>query len=524
MGNQSSTQTINGSNDKLETKSVGKLVDYIATHYILTMDFQSLTKLFDKKYCDNLIILTSEVLERHFTEMEITYLAERVKEGDQMTDNKQKTDVAQGSEQPALEKDKMLFFEKEGLSKLDIQNHVKKRNVCLGIAKFYIKIAHLFAAILKTINPLYIYKDADNSVRRATLYEKIKIPKDAKIEVQNYNLCNNLVSALVNKEDYSDIRDYNDITVSPDVCSLNVKIDSDGDKGETKSLDELPGLAELEELYKDDNYDFETGKFNGMTPETQKMYDADLKQFYIFFTGNDSMPDNVKSFRDVKLKDYHNSFECRGNGQGQIPPFRMKVRGKISDDLFGKFATNLKNMIATANKNQNELTSVLDALFTYTTDPETKKDYIRVNPELTDEILQNIIVKTRSIIVTLYLTCEKDFIEGVKIYEAIVKQRLLEVTQSQIVSLNKLDEKLTTITEKVPEPAENKVLEEIKTRDAEKTDQKSKEDQQAKEKEMTDEKKNLELNLAKEEKEEKEIKELPKEPMIEVNPQPIVAQ
>jgi hypothetical protein len=170
------------------------------------------------------------------------------------------------------------------------------------------------------------------------------------------------------------------------------------------------------------------------------------------------------------LKDYHNSFECRGNGQGQIPPFRMKVRGKISDDLFGKFATNLKNMIATANKNQNELTSVLDALFTYTTDPDTKKDYIRVNPELTDEILQNIIVKTRSIIVTLYLTCEKDFIEGVKIYEAIVKQRLLEVTQSQIVSLNKLDEKLTTITEKVPEPAENKVLEEK----AEKTDDEQK--------------------------------------------------
>ena len=36
-----------------------------------------------------------------------------------------------------------------------------------------------------------------------------------------------------------------------------------------------------------------------------------------------------------------------------------------------------------------------------------------------------------------------------------------------------------------------------------------------------EEKKNLEMNLAKEE---KEIKELPKEPMIEVNSQPIVAQ
>ena len=69
MGNQ--TSSINGSPNKLNTNNVGKLVDYIATHYILTMDFRSLTKLFDKKYCDNLVILTSEVIERNFTEMEI---------------------------------------------------------------------------------------------------------------------------------------------------------------------------------------------------------------------------------------------------------------------------------------------------------------------------------------------------------------------------------------------------------------------------------------------------------------------
>ena len=108
MGNQVSTTSINSSNDKLDNKTVGKLVDYIATHYILTMDFQSLTKLFDKKYCDNLVILTSEVIERHFTDMEITYLAKRVKDGNT-------SDEAKGTVQPTLEKDKMIFFEKEGL-------------------------------------------------------------------------------------------------------------------------------------------------------------------------------------------------------------------------------------------------------------------------------------------------------------------------------------------------------------------------------------------------------------------------
>jgi hypothetical protein len=473
MGNQTSSSSINDSPNKLNTKNVGELVDYIATHYILTMDFRSLTKLFDKKYCDNLVILTSEVIERNFTEMEITYLAERIKDG--QTDNNEAKGPNQ-NQNSDLERDNMIFFEKDKLDKLDIQNPSKKRRACLGIAKFYIKIAHVFAAIVKTINPIHSYKDIndkDNSqgVKRAAYYEKDKIPKGAHTEVLNYNICNNLINALVNNQDYSDIRDYNDITIQPNVCSMNVN-----QKGETKNLAELPGMPELEELYKDDDYDFETGKFNGMTKETKEMYDADLLQFYTFFTGKESMPDDVTRFRDIKLVDYHNSFECRGPGQGQIPPFQMGVRGKLSDDLFAKFADNLKNMIEKANKNQNELTKVLDQLFIYTTDSKSNENFIRVNPELTDKILQTIIIETRAIIVTLYLTCERDFTEGVKIYEAIVKEKLLDITQRQIASMDKMTSDLNNITDNEPVPAENKVLEDKKTEETKPNEEVKKEE------------------------------------------------
>ena len=100
MGNQiSNIQSISSSPNKLDTKPVSELVDYIATHYILTMDFQSLTKLFDKEYCDKLVIITSDVINKHFTNMEIVYLAERIKNGDT-------NDIS------ALEKDNFLFFEK----------------------------------------------------------------------------------------------------------------------------------------------------------------------------------------------------------------------------------------------------------------------------------------------------------------------------------------------------------------------------------------------------------------------------
>ena len=56
-----------------------EIIDYIATYYILTADYVSLTKLYDKEYCDKLVVLTSDIIERYFTDLEITYLAQRTK-------------------------------------------------------------------------------------------------------------------------------------------------------------------------------------------------------------------------------------------------------------------------------------------------------------------------------------------------------------------------------------------------------------------------------------------------------------
>ena len=86
MGNQTSTQfsTDNNNqkdNDKLSPKPISQILDYIATYYILTMDFKSLRKLYNKEYCDKLVILTSDIINIYFTDLEITYLAQRIKNG-----------------------------------------------------------------------------------------------------------------------------------------------------------------------------------------------------------------------------------------------------------------------------------------------------------------------------------------------------------------------------------------------------------------------------------------------------------
>ena len=62
----------------------------------------------------------------------------------------------------------------------DAQKSVRKKRVCIGIAKFYVKIAHLFAGIVMTINPTYIYKDETGNIIKTELLDKDKIPKNTK--------------------------------------------------------------------------------------------------------------------------------------------------------------------------------------------------------------------------------------------------------------------------------------------------------------------------------------------------------
>ena len=55
----------------------------------------------------------------------------------------------------------VVYLDKNDLDRLDISSSVRKKRMCIGIAKFYVKIAHLFAAIAMTINPRYTYTDDD---------------------------------------------------------------------------------------------------------------------------------------------------------------------------------------------------------------------------------------------------------------------------------------------------------------------------------------------------------------------------
>jgi len=411
MGNQFS---INKSNKVepglLEPKSTYEIIDYIATYYILTADYVSLTKLYDRDYCNKLVVLTSDIIERYFNNLEITYLAQRTKDGvviDEMT------------------KDKIIFFEKDALKKLDIQNALKKKRVCQSIAKFYIKIAHVFATIVRTVNPVYVYKDADGDIVRANLYEKMNIPEGVPREMHKMNICDMRINALKGKQDYSKLRPEDPMTISPDICSMNM---NDSDK--LKTLMEEPGIPELEHLYYDDGYNYETGKFQKMSEDAAKQYASDLQIFQEYFSGiaPDSQP--ISKFSDIKLRDF-------GKTEKSCLNDVREVHGKLSDELFAKYADNLRRMINNANSNQDKLTEIINQLFSYTTDPQTNKKVVRVNPTLTEDGLQQVVVDARELVIKLYLTCEQDFEEGVAIYKAIVDKLSFDTTKRQTETLEK---------------------------------------------------------------------------------------
>jgi hypothetical protein len=295
--------------------------------------------------------------------------------------------------------------------------------------------------------------------------QKDSIPSNADFTVSKINLCSERIDALKGngldvrekeqeqeQEQEQEKQDDNEekeeeqkggeeekITIHPEICSVNL------DKnGETNYLNEEPGINELIDLYFDGDYDYKTGKFLGMTTETEKKFQDDLKRFYLALTDSEEMPSGIKKFSDIKLRDYSKKKFC------ETP--QKAFTGSYKDKLFGEYANNLKTMIQSVNKKQDELLDIINKIFVYVLDPVTKKDVIRVNPDLTEDGLQEIIGETRNLIVELYLKCEEDFVEGVKIYEAIVESQIFETTQKHIDQLEKERDKLVTPYIPAPKP------------------------------------------------------------------------
>ena len=415
MGNTQST------NPKKDESDIYNIVNHIASNYIFTSNFQDMQNLNDVNYCNNLVILTSRIIEENLNDLDIEYLSQHIKEG-------KVVDI--------MTKDKVIYLKKDNIPKLDVKNDTQKRRLCVGIAKFYVKVAHIFACIMKTINPTISYSDNAGQTKEVDITEKHTLPdkdKDDKLNMKmnmsSITLCSKRLDALVNNNKY-DTGDLNkEITVNPDYCGFNAQ-ESNSD------LHSEPGMVELEQLY-NDKYNYDTGGYNGMSDNMKKQYQRDLKIFYEAFSDNNEPFDDKKitKFSDIKLREHHKKEGCSKSDKGE---YLQKYKDDYKNELFFKYAKHIKAMMENTKKNQDKLLSVIDKLFVFVNiEDDAKKvtKMILINPELTEKSLQTVVEDTRNIIINLYITCENDFLKGLEIFEGIVEQKISDNTKERINNL-----------------------------------------------------------------------------------------
>ena len=141
----------NSSNDESKLLKVMKAI----TKLINNMSWKDMESLEDPEKCNKIIVLATDIFSKHLNDRQITYLTQRM-HNNVVIDKKTS--------------EKVSWLYKPGLTTL---SPLKKKRMCQGIAKFYVKIAHVYAAIIKTLNPHYIYND-----KKIPLSKYSKIPKN----------------------------------------------------------------------------------------------------------------------------------------------------------------------------------------------------------------------------------------------------------------------------------------------------------------------------------------------------------
>ena len=501
MGN--STSLYNNKNSNNSSEQYGADADFIklsqsnalfitklneiASTYILEQNFQDMIRLTNPAYCDDLVVMTSEILNKSYSASQLNYGYRVIyKKGQGAT----KVDDAADNDTNG-----------DPLYADALKSKEVKTKMCINIAKYYVKIAHLFAAIMTTLNPVFSWKTSasskravsrpmddpenvgdiedtedtedvveggdsgegekgekhenTNEIQYSTLQEKHEISNMAKdVKVENLNFCNSRISDLMDMDEITSLIDGTNavsgtngeavIKIKPRLCSSSLNNNNEGYIRQ-KSVYDLPGFAELSRLYFD-RYNSSKKRFDRMSKESENEKKRNIALLYTLFTGNKNPPKDIKSFRDIPLHSFADTIEC----DNPTSALNATYIGTTKDKLFVEYVEQIKRMIYQSNMIRNSLLEVIDRVFVPVDDirgdggiggggggneKETKPKFT-INPKLSAKDLNECIDDGRKIILRLYMTCEKDFVKALKILQAIIEAQILETNKRQIADLH----------------------------------------------------------------------------------------
>jgi hypothetical protein len=473
MGNNSSTiknknkeQILNFKELNYDNTEFLAKLNEIATDYILGQNFQDMVRLTNSKYCDDLVIITSKILKKSFFSNQIQVIYNKISEG-------------------SIEHSSYVY------ANTSITKE-QTRKLCIEIAKYYVRIAHLFAAIITTLNPVFSWRSSASSSRailsphipkakddtiglddeveknlvdnieKTTLENKQYISEMAKnLKIENMNFCNSRIADLIDIDELTDLvnddsivngaSSVSEIKIKTKLCSANLNnigsgagvgagvgagagAGSGADDGirRTKTVYDLPGFAELSRLY-NDKYNVSKGRFDRMSAKSKDEKKRNVDLLYTLFTGNPNPPKDIKNFRDIPIHSFSDTVDC------STPDSMLNKTyvGTTKDKLFVDYVEQIKKMIYDSNMIRNSLLEIIDNIFITNMEDQGEKMKYIIDPNLTYEQLNNLIAETRKIILKLYVNCEKNFIYTLKILQAIIEAQIFETGQRQIRELER---------------------------------------------------------------------------------------
>ena len=423
MGNTQGTET-------LREGDFMKSIEFIASDFILTQNFTDMLSLTNKEYCDKLLILTTKVISKYLSGLEIEHLVQKHINGNFTEEN---------------EKTKVLYLQKRNLSDLDNLDPKAKASMCEGLAKFYIKIAHVFASITASVNPTYTYKTRAgkkltfNLLNRAKL-DKYNIPHSEQPDIQYVSFCGRRIDCLSSGLNIKSVTDPKQkFTIQPGFCMVNKNSD-----GTVRDLFDEPGMAEIKQLYYDTLDD--NNKYTKMSEQAEKDYKERLVKFWELLSDK-TPPDDLKYMSQITLRQFHNERGCHvtaetGKQGFQKSHYRKSYEGTLEDKLFKDYVDNIKDIIQTSLSDEVKLMSYLNELFETTPDPSTGKHEVSIKSDLTDVTLDKLIATLRNDQMNMYIECEEKFLKGFKIFEQIVSSRVMLTAEGITNSLSEEQDKI----------------------------------------------------------------------------------
>lgn len=475
MGNKLSSSSA----DIEDTEKMALKLDLYAQRIILKeVKFNS--SLSDSGKCEKLIIITSEVLNRLPFRL-ISYMDRRHK----LFSEKYETFNA-------MDRALLVNTNPEILkeSKLDEPNEFRKRQMCVGLARFYVQIGNLFNAIMSTMRP-YNYENTrrtgpDNFYDMLTfsLLEGRTASSKDKLLYETSNMSGFAKKQADMKKKISSILKFGeivqDLTPGEGICNLQRDIEQNkitpltitgSSATETKIKPSI--FAMLEELYYDifhqsSSVNPKSPQFIAMTAVMkEKIYRNDVRELYRIVTGGKEPGPEIETFTDVAKYVNDNEEIKKWCSEPRNKNLKIKVTNELrSDSGFVEYVQHVKEMMAYTSKQRKGIVGLLDRVFVtmkksddelreieetwyksqvrryegFERDDEYAREFFKlnlkydffINPNLTDADLQVIINDARTRIVRLYADSYQRFLKGFKILQKIqANSELMQLEMEQ---------------------------------------------------------------------------------------------